>query len=328
MRAEGLTAALLLAVAAGWPVTGLAAECDAQPPLVFPTYRSFALRSTHSSIAVALAAEDFDDDGFVDIAAACGAPGEISILPGAGGRSFAAPVHIPMDFRVGYELAAADFDGDGDPDLAALNYSPEPEYREVLMLRNEGGFAFSITGTYRIPDHGWQFVVADADLDGALDLLVPVWDTSDVMLLRGDGAGRFADGLRIGVEPIGRLRRIAAGDLDGDGWPDLVVTGATERWLVGVMRSLGAGGFAPPVLYDAGRRPASVEIADLDLDGLRTSPPARSTRRAWACCSTTARGASRSCGFSTAVTALSPSVWGTSTGTAGSTSTAPAEPSA
>ncbi len=59
----------------------------------------------------------------------------------------------------------------------------------------------------------------------------------------------------------------AAGDLNGDGWPDIAVANNTGS-SVSVMLATGYGAFAPRVDYAIGPNPSGVAIGDVTLDGI------------------------------------------------------------
>ena len=65
-----------------------------------------------------------------------------------------------------------------------------------------------------------------------------------------------------GVGPKGA----ASGDLNHDGWLDLVVANSTDN-TVGVLLGKGDGTFQVHVDYPTGKGPSSVAIADLHGDG-------------------------------------------------------------
>lgn len=108
-----------------------------------------------------------------------------------------------------------DMDGDGDGDLVART-------SVVAWYENTGG-AFSATPNQLDATPG-GFQVADLDGDGVLDVLLG--DESSVLtspfrgVLPGLGAGAF--GPAVAPFPLGSMRSVVAGDLDGDGLSELI----------------------------------------------------------------------------------------------------------
>ena len=166
---------------------------------------------------------DLNGDGRVDLAANCFAKGEtmgsvlilINLLDGRFGE--------PTGFTVGgypIQMAAGDFTGDGRPDLAVScqeSASPEPTGRpdSVWLLVNIGQGDFNIGTKLECADPS-SLVAADLNRDGFLDLLV---DSAAVMLFMGNATGTFQEAVPIETT----MRGLAVADLNGDGWPDVVV---------------------------------------------------------------------------------------------------------
>jgi len=108
---------------------------------------------------------------------------------------------------------------------------------------------------------------ADFDRDGVLDLAVAERFKSRVVLLRGGGGLQYEVSQESFV-PEG-LKAVAAGDLDGDGAPDLAAVGLGGRAAsfseTSVLLNRGDGRMHPPVHYLGGG--FSLSLGDIDGDG-------------------------------------------------------------
>jgi len=132
-----------------------------------------------------------------------------------------------------------DADGDGKEDLlvtkggAALP-AGSPEYQPRLFLGDgRGGFRPAPDGTLPLlPISAGAATAADFDRDGRLDLFIggrvlpgeyPLPPRSALLANRG---GRFEDvteALAPGLREVGMVTAALWSDVDGDGWPDLLV---------------------------------------------------------------------------------------------------------
>ena len=196
------------------------------------------------------------------------------LLEGHGDGSFGAPQSLSGTdpFAGSFSVQAprvTDLDGDSRMDVVAdsgLN---------VAVFRGAGTGQFESPVRTPIGGDGvtGQIRIADVDLDGALDVVVANGPTSgggtkDLSILYGLGGGAL-DSYRstnAGAQPSA----LAAGDLDGDGDLDMVVTNevffnATASVLIG----RGDGSFMAPAPYSLGTGvswPAGIALADLDGD--------------------------------------------------------------
>lgn len=175
----------------------------------------------------------------------------------------------------------ADFDGDGDLDLALSlpdMASPESATGVVGIYENLGNdvmgdwLGFDVGGAQFVPVGVDPRGLAVADLDGNLSIDIAVVTNGDdsVWSLTNDGAGNFtADPPIVGfmLSP----RDVAAGDFDGDGDEDLVVTGiipATMDGGVGILDNTSSlrASFAAAGTVGFGDRPDDVDVDDVDND--------------------------------------------------------------
>ncbi len=197
-----------------------------------------------------VAASDFDGDGRVDLYVANDST-ENRLYQNVGGGRF---VDATLISGTGVDrygrteasmgVAIGDADGDGNLDLFVTGFDDESD----TLYTNQGGMVFedrTVQAGLELATRepvGFGCVFEDLDADGALDLAIVNGHIIDnialyndsktyaqhALVYRGTSGGRFTN---VTGEPrvaIGRDalvgRSIVAGDLDGDGRSDLVVT--------------------------------------------------------------------------------------------------------
>lgn len=166
-----------------------------------------------------------------------------------------------------------DLDADGDLDLVVVRNprrDGEISGRPTAIYENEGG-SWRLATTIPVTGRGRAVAIVDFDRDGFADLAIAGDRFGDgpTRLYRNDGAFGFSDAsTEWGLPDDMFALALAAVDLDGDGWLDLVVSG-DERVLLG-----GPDGFTISV-QDSLRwdldgdedDPAGIAVGDLDGDG-------------------------------------------------------------
>ena len=141
----------------------------------------------------------------------------------------------------------------------AVNGNPNA----LLTYLGNGDGTFTLTATTPTPNSGGFVALADFNHDGKLDFA-----TSGNLLGLGNGDGTFETPQPIVASPpTGGFSNIAVGDINNDGWPDLVLPnsqlpGANLTVLVNDQH----GGFTPmPTTF--GVEVMQAVLADLNGDG-------------------------------------------------------------
>jgi hypothetical protein len=200
------------------------------------------------------AAADFNGDGIPDLAVN-NAQG-ISILLGTGEAATPFTLGTPIPLANAGCLVTGDLNGDGIPDLLV----PTPSGVVAYLGKGDGTFTLSSTTTTSVEGY---VVVADFNKDGNLDLA-----TSGNLLALGNGDGTFQTPTPIVASPpYGGFSNIATGDINNDGWPDLVLTDANVPLVdLYVLLNNQKGGFTQaPTNF--GAETIQAVLVDLDGDG-------------------------------------------------------------
>ena len=220
---------------------------------------------------------DLDGDGRQDLLVSMGSTNQLALL--RNNSSVGSPqTDAAILFPVGTQpagLASADFDNDGKIDVAVVNSGsnsvsvfPNNASSGSLSSSSLGAEVQLVVGSTPL-----RIVATDFDGDGKVDLAVSNSAGNTVSLLKNtssSGSISFAaaEELSVGSQPQG----IVAGDLDGDGKPELAVAlkGSDQIEVYGNQATVGAlsaSSFSSANSYGAGSQPVGVRLSDLDGDG-------------------------------------------------------------
>jgi hypothetical protein len=208
-----------------------------------------------------LAIADLNGDGHPDVAVTSAYGSSYWILLGSGDGTLQSPVEYSV--WVNGPLYTGDFNGDGKVDLLLASGSGFA----VAFGNGDGTFAAALLDS-SIPQYLGSIVIADFDHDGRDDvagLTSPFSLPPAISISRSNGDGTFQTPIQFLTGSLGSVS-LAAGNLNGDLYPDLVV-GNSSSGSVSIILSDGAGGFQDPELFGTGGGGDSVLIADLDGDG-------------------------------------------------------------
>ena len=186
---------------------------------------------------------DLDGDGDLDIVLAKGRHWTLVdlVLLNDGKGRFGLWHNVSDKADRTYTAALADLDGDGDLDLVVGNDAPDTK----VVYFNDGKGHFSFAGTFG--EAKWptrNVTVVDLNGDGRPDIVVANRggneDANANYICLNDSRGRFQT-----CRPFSNqsATTIAAGDINGDGLPDLVVPHRDDGQSY-IFINNGKGGFA------------------------------------------------------------------------------------
>ena len=213
-----------------------------------------------------LAAADLDGDGLADLAAGQPYAPNTTLALNRGDGTYGSSVLHKAAVPSAVDLAVADFDQDGLKDLALADHS-DTGTGGVAMALGHGDGTFGPTTYIDLTTPTIRAWAGDATGDGLDDILAMHGINGSARLLKGNGDGTFVDHHLKFTSSSSDMRDGLAGDLTGDGLPDIVTLGI-DADRVYVRRGLPGGGWAPPVTQDLPGFPIRVVLADMDVDGL------------------------------------------------------------
>ncbi len=230
-----------------------------------------------------IVAGDFNRDGRIDLVVTASfkptivngalASGGLAVLLGKGDGRFS-PAKSYASPNYGISLVAADFNGDGKIDVAGATGDG------VIVALGNGNGTFQEPVYYSAggspfggnPNTRSQSV-GDVNGDGKLDLVLVNRSSGTISVLLGNGEGTFQAAIQMDlIIPPPTQPSIASpacavvGDFNGDGVPDLAVSG-TEGTAITVLLGKGGGIFGPPVSYIVGTSGDGLAVGDLNGDG-------------------------------------------------------------
>jgi hypothetical protein len=214
-------------------------------------------------IASALTLADFDGDSQRELLLAFRGSSHVAVFPGNLSRIQASSDSLGQDQPRG--LAVADLNGDGCLDLAVANAGAA----SLSVLRCEAATkTLGPAQSLSLAEAPLAIVAGRLNRDSTPDLAVSL-PSGKLVVLTNNGSGVLTaqTDTAVGSQPVA----LAAGDVDGDGFLDLVSAnrgdGMAEAASLTILLSSNPAYFQTDIRHPLAGQPRALRIADVDGDG-------------------------------------------------------------
>jgi hypothetical protein len=220
-----------------------------------------------------VAAANFMGDGKLAVITDSWGHNQVLMIPGDGAGNLILPGKF---FNVGkrpyQRLRSADFNKDGKPDVVTTDMDINAV--TILLGDGKGGFREAPGSPFPAGAAPWSVAIDDMNKDGNLDLVTVPYapDVRDpkqvgVTVLLGDGKGGFTTmrDMPLSLAGCDGPDRVATGDINGDGFRDIVVSCGQVNSLIVYLGSRDGTFHRSTLAVKTGW--CGIGVADLNGDG-------------------------------------------------------------
>ncbi|MDA0181989.1 VCBS repeat-containing protein [Solirubrobacter phytolaccae] len=214
--------------------------------------------------AYGVVANDFNGDGFPDVAVINGTGSTMNVYLRQPTGGFVQEAGSPYSTGVGSGPnfgVSADFNRDGLNDIAVANFV----FNSVLIfLRNPAG-GFTVGQSVGLSGQGSAIAVGEVNGDGFVDLVATNFSSQGLNVLRGQGDGTFSNQE---ITTVGSsARQLTLADFNADGALDVAVANEASNSVSILLRNPGRTAFTTETTVPVGATPSGVVAADFNRDG-------------------------------------------------------------
>lgn len=166
-------------------------------------------------------------------------------------------------------VAIGDIDGDGKPDVAVANGTSSGTLSIFRSTSTSGTITFAARVDVAAGSSPTSIAIGDIDGNGKPDLVVANYLSNTVSVFRNNSvSGSISFAARVDFVVGSGPARVAIGDVDGDGRPDLAICGEgpDSVYMLRNKSAVGAIAFDPLTSFPVGINPTYVTIGDADGD--------------------------------------------------------------
>ena len=208
-----------------------------------------------TSSPYAIAAGDFNGDGYTDCAVTHMNSASVSVYINTKRNGFFPPVSYPVGTSP-EAIVVSDLSGDGYPDIIVANRLSN----NISIMTNNGNGTFSVR-QFPVGKEPVGLAVADCENDGALEIAVVTAADSSLRLYR------YHDNTLTAIQSIplsGIPSAVVLDDMNNDGYIDCAVTIRSRNSLV-LFKNDSTGKFSYDIEYTVGSNPVAMIAFDAVL---------------------------------------------------------------